>query len=87
MAGHPASRCGFVSQHEEPRDDEGLPAETLARDTGGQPNLLIVPPMGLLEGGDRGLDLDDQKDPSGGVPTEDVDRAPLAELRVADLDG
>ena len=87
MAGDPAPCCRLVRQHEDPGDDEGLPAETLARGAPGQPDLLIVSPIRLLEGGQRRLDLDDQEHAADGEPAKDVDRPPLAELRVADLDG
>jgi hypothetical protein len=86
MAGDVPSRRRVIREDQKAADRDRGPAEALASDRGGQPNLLVVAPMRRLDRCEHRLHLDDEKCPPGWKPPQDVDGTAFSELRVRDLD-
>lgn len=74
-----------ILDHEKAGDGDGSEPEPLVDDGGGQARLDVDATDGVVDGGELGLDLHDERDAEVSTEPEDVDRATLPELVERDL--
>jgi len=76
---------GAIENHDQAADGGRSPIEPCEDELGAQPLFDVEAANGVVDGGQLGLDLDDEGDPACRTERKDVDRAALAEFRERNL--